>query len=329
LKTKKIAILFLLILSSSISLTFLNKTLAQTSDIQRQKAQTLISILINNNSTITTTLHNLDSQSIQFSEAQTRYNEGLFYFTQATNLFNEEKFSEACNEAVVATQKFKETLQLIENSGTIESVESEILAQEIINLKANISRTLEHVARLENLTQKAAKAGYDTVALDKKILEVKQYLENAIGELRNSNLKGATEQLSIARTYLAEFDDYLKRLTNSITATNIANYLNAAETRLSEIKKNITLSTTLTAVSKETAIIALNNSEVNLANARDKIEENNVKEAIENLEEAKIWEEESSRTLTSDSLNTQSALPTVSASKTNENVSRIDTATLN
>ena len=294
--------------------------MAQTSDIQRQKAQTLISILINNNSTITTTLNNLDSQSIQFSEVQTIYNEGLFYFTQATNLFNEEKISEACNEAVVAMQKFKETLQLIENSGTIESIESEILAQEIINLKANISRALEHVARLENLTQKAANAGYDTVAFDKKILEVKQYLENAVGELRNSNLKGATEQLSIARTYLAEFDDYLKRLTNNITATNIANYLSTAEIRVSEIKKNITLSTTLTAISKETAIIALNNSEVNLANARDNIEENNVKEAIEDLEEAKKWEEESIRSLTSDSLNTQSAIPTVSAPKTNENI---------
>ena len=181
--------------------------MAQTSDIQRQKALTLISILINNNSTITSTLHNLDSESIQFSEAETVYNEGLFYFIQATNLFNEEKFSEACTEAVVAMQKFKETLQLIENSGTIESVESVILAQEIINLKANISRTVEHVARLENLTQKAAKAGFDIVALDKKILEVKQYLKNVLGELCNSNLKGATEQLSIARTYLAEFDD--------------------------------------------------------------------------------------------------------------------------
>ena len=84
------------------------------------------------------------------------------------------------------------------------------------------------------------------------------------------------------------------RLTNLVNEANTKNYLDNAETRISSIKTNIT-SSLLTPQIKEDAITALNNSELNLANARDTIEKNNIEEAIQELEEAKKWEEESKR----------------------------------
>ena len=48
---------------------------------------------------------------------------------------------------------------------------------------------------------------------------------------------------------------------------------------------------------KTRAITALNNSESNLENARDLIEENKVDDAISKLEEAKRWEDESQKYL--------------------------------
>ena len=69
-------------------------------------------------------------------------------------------------------------------------------------------------------------------------------------------------------------------------------------------------SATLTLDVKKDAITALNNSEINLANARDLIENNNVDEAIGELEAAKKWEEESNRAITTVADNSNSVTPT-------------------
>lgn len=265
----------------------------------------------------------LDSQNISATEAKTVYNQGVSHALQAESLVDEEKFAEACNEAVVAMQMFEETLQLLENVSPVEPTDAEVIAEQAINLKANITRTFEQAKRLENLTRKASRAGYDTTGAEKKLREVNQYLENALEALRNRNLYVSTQQLSLAKTLLNEFNDYLERLTANVTASNTESYLNAAETRITAAKQNITLSVSLTAASKEAAITALNNSEVSLANARDKIAENNVDEAIEELEEAKKWEEESTRAITVDSASAVSVAPTT------ENVNTTNESTTN
>ena len=320
LKTKNFAITVLVVLVLSTVFTFLNPTLAQTSDVQKQKAQTLMTILGKNNLTITQAFSRLDSQNISADNAKTLYNQGVAHALQAESLVNEEKFLEACNEAVVAMQIFEETLQLIENVAPVEPTEAEVFAEQAISLKANITRTIEQAKRIQNLTQKAANAGYDTTVAEKKLREISVYLENALQEFRNSDLESSSEQLLIAKSFLNEFNDYINRLTANVTASNTEAYLNAATTRITEAKQNITLSASLTAASKEAAIAALNNSEVNLANARDKIAENNVDEAIEELEEAKKWEEESTRAITADSTNAVSVAPTTESVNTaNEN----------
>jgi hypothetical protein len=310
LKTKNFAFTVLLALVLSTTFTFLNPTSAQTSDAQEQKAQKLLTILENNNMSITQALSRLDSQNVTANEAKTVYNEGLAHASQATNLLNEEKFSEACNEAVVAMQLFEETLRLIENASPVEPTEAEIVAEEAIILKANITRAMEHVERLEKLTQRAARAGYDTEAIDKKILAVKRYLEDIRVELSSGNLQYTVEQLHIVKKLLDDLNGYVDRLTANVTASNTEKYLNAAEVRVSEAKQNITLSATLTAASKEAAIAALNQSELSLSNARDKIDQDNMDEAIDELEEAKKWEEESTRAITADSVNSTSVTPT-------------------
>jgi len=234
---------------------------------------------------------------------------------------NQENYNEANAEAVKAMQKFEEALKLLETASPVEPTETEATAEETIRLKAKITRTLEYIGKLENLTAKAAEARYNTTSIENGLSEIKRHLENATKELQSRNLEGATEQLHIAKTLLDELREPFTRLTNLVTESNTEKYLQEAEIRVSVAKANITLSSTLTPEAKENAITALNNSEISLANARDSIKENNVDEAIEELEEAKRWEEESNRAISAVAVTPNSVTPTNdSVSSTNESL---------
>jgi len=322
LNLKKVAIITILTLVLSMTFTVLNPTLALTNEDQKQKAETLLNILDNDNISIALAFSKLDAQNITVPQtAETTYNEGLAHAEEAFRLMSEENFSEASIEAVEAMQKFEETLRILEDASPVEPTETEVTAEEAISLKANITRTIEHAERLENLTAKAATAGYDTTAIEKRLSEVKQHLENATRELSAMNLDGAAEELVIAKTLVDELKEPFDRLTTLVKASNTEKYLEAAEIRVSATKANITSSAALTPEIKEDAITALNNSEKNLANARDSIENNNVDEAIEELEEAKKWEEESNRAIAS-----VTATPT-SVAPTTESFTRAETTT--
>jgi len=310
LNLKKVAIIVLLTLVLSMTFTVLNPTLALTNGDQKKKAETLLNILDNDNTSIIEAFSKLDAQNITVPNAETKYNEGLEHAEKAFRLMNEENFSEASIEAVEAMQKFEDTLRILEDASPVEPTETEVTAEDAISLKANITRAIEHARRLENLTAKAATAGYNTAAIKKTLSEVKQHLENATRKLYTLNLDGAAEELLIAKTLLDKLKQPFDKLTNLVKASNTEKYLEEAEIRVSATKRNITLSAALTPEIKKDAITALNNSETNLANARDSIENNNVDEAIEELEEAKKWEEESNRAITSVAATPTSVAPT-------------------
>ncbi len=326
LHTKNVAIIVLLILILSMTFAFLNPTLAQTNDAQKQKAETLIKILDNDNTSIALAFSRLDAQNITVPQtAETAYNEGLAHAKEAVSLMSQQNYNEAGIEAVEAMEKFEETLKILETTSPVEPTETEVTAEEAILLNANLTRTIEQAERLENLTAKAATAGYDTVKIGNKLSEIKRHLDNVTQELNNRNLEGAAEELSTAKILLDELKEPFARLTNLVTESNTETYLREAEIRVSAAKANITLSATLTPEAKEDAITALNNSEVSLSNAKDQIKDNNIDEAIEELEEAKKWEEESSRAIAAVAATPTSVTPTnESITKTAESLTQIN-----
>jgi hypothetical protein len=298
LNTKKAAVIVLLALVLSATVLVLNPTLATTISRQQQKAETIIAILSNNNNTIVAAFSNFYAQNITAPEtAETAYNEGLAHVQEALRLINQEKFSEASVEAVEAMQKFEETLKILDSASPVEPTETEVAAEDIINLKANITRATEYAGRLENLTARAKTKGYNTTAVERKLSDVKRHLQNATRELNRLNLEGATDEFDNAKALLLELKALYDRLTNLVKTSNIEEYLVAAEERVSETKENITDDTNLTANAKEDAIGALNNSEASLASAKDAIRANKVDDAMTNLEDAKKWEEESKRAI--------------------------------
>jgi hypothetical protein len=319
LNLKKVAIITILTLVLSMTFMILNPALAVTNGDQKQKAETLLNILDNDNKSIVEAFSKLDAQNMTVPKnAETAYNEGFAHAEEAVSLMSEENFSEASIEAVEAMQKFEETLRILEDASPVEPTETEVTAEEAISLKANITRAIEYTERLENLTVKAATAGYNTTVIEKRLSEVKQHLENATRELYTMNLDGAAEELCIAKTLLDKLKEPFDKLTNLVKASNTEKYLEAAEIRVSTTKANITASAALTPEIKEEAITALNNSETNLANARNSIENNNVDEAIEELEEAKKWEEESNRAIASVAATPTSVAPTTESFTTAE-----------
>jgi len=311
LNIKKVAIIVLLTLVLSMTFTVLNPTLAQTNDSQKQKAEILLKFLGNGNMSIVEAFSRLDAQSIPVPQtAETAYNEGLEHAEEAFRLMSEESYDEASDEAVKAMQKFEETLKILEGASPVEPTEAEVTAEEVISLKANITRAIAHVERLENLTARARTKGYDTTALENRLSEVKQHLENATRKLSAMNLDGAAEELVIAKTLLDDLKEPFDRLTDLVKASNTERYLEAAEIRVSATKANVTSSAALTPEAKEDAITALNNSEASLANARGSIGKNDVDAAIGDLEEAKKWEEESNRAIASVAATPTAVAPT-------------------
>jgi tetratricopeptide (TPR) repeat protein len=317
LNLKNVAIIVLLILVLSMTFSLLNPTMAQSNDVQRQKSETLIRILENDNASILLVFSRFETQNISVPQtAETAYNEGLAQAKNAVSFMNQENYDKANIEAVDAMQKFEDTLNLLEIVLPVEPTVAEVTAKAVILLKANMTRTLEQVERLENLTIKAGNAGYNTLKIENSLSEIKRHLDNATRELSSRNLDGAIEELSLAKTLLGDLKEPFSSLTNFVTELNTATYLQKAEIRVSEVKTNITLSATLTSEAKEEAINALNKSELSLSNARDLLDDSNIDEAIEELEEAKKWEEESSRVIAA-----VAAIPT-SVASTNESVSQ-------
>jgi hypothetical protein len=289
----------------------LNPTLAQVNANQKEKAETLLNLIDNSNMSVVEAFSRLEVQNITVPQiAEKAYNEGLNHAGEAFRLENEKMFSEASNEAIKALQKFRETLKILENASPVEPTEVEVIAKEAIYLKANITRSIEYAERLENLTAKAAEAGYTTTIIEKTLSEIKKHLENATRKLDSIDLIGATEELSIAKILLETLKEPIERLTSLVIASKTEKYLEVAEKRVSETIINITSSLTLTSEAKEEAINSLNNSETSLAKARDFIENDIVDEAIKELEEAKKWEEESSRAIASVAATTTTIAPT-------------------
>ena len=309
--TKKVATILLLALVLLASVMVLNPILAETTDQQKQKAETLLGILENSNTSITLEFSRFDAQNISVPQsAETVYAEGVMHAQQASSFMNQKQFSEACVEAVEATQKFEETLQLLQAVSPVEPTQTQLTAEAAISLKANITRAVQYLERLENLTAKASAAGYNTAAVQKRIEEVKLHLRNATQKLRALHLEAASEEFYIAKTLLDDLKQLFVRLTNLVTTSNTEQYLQEAEVRVSAARENITSSATLTPEAKEDAINALNNSEVSLANAKDRIADSNVDDAIDDLEEAKKWEVESDRAISSVADNSTSVAPT-------------------
>ena len=311
---KKAAIIVLLTLVFSTTFVVFNPTMGQANSSQKLKAQTLFSILSYDNTTIIQAFSNLDAQNLTVPQtAQTAYNEAVAHAEQAFSLMNQENFSEASVKAVEAMKKYEETLRILESEAPTEQTEAEVTAEEVIRLKSYINRAAEYAERLQNMTNLAKARGYNTAQVERKLSEVKQHLQNATSELRALNLDGATEELLSAKTLLEELKQLFGRLTHLVKTANIEKYLEDAEVRVYATKANITKSTNLTAAAKDDAIAALNNSAASLADARASIGQNNVDDAIEDLKDAKKWEEESKRALVAVNANANDASVTANS----------------
>lgn len=286
------AVIVLVALALSTTFIVLNQTFAQTLDPQKQKAETLFSILEQTNMSILSAFSELEQKNITPPDGtQTLYNQGLFHTTEAQNFLQQENFSEASAQAVLAMKKFEEALRLLESALPLDATPSTV--ETALNLKANITRVVNYVERLKNMTQKASTAGYNTLGVEKQLNEINSYLGNATRKLRVLDLDGASRDIGVAKTLLGDLLELVSRLTNLVSKSNVQKYLAEAENRLSATRADISVSSTLTAKEKEDALTALNNSETSLSNARDLIEDSNVDDAIEELEEAKRWEDES------------------------------------
>lgn len=299
-KPNRAVSILLLTLVLSMAFVVLIPTLALAGETEKQKAETLLRILVSNNMSVLAAFSNLETQNVTVpSVAEMNYDEGLIHATEAVNLMSTDNFSEASIEAVEAMQLFKEALILLQNALQTEPTDTQVAAENITRLKASLTQGFKYIERLENLSANAKTAGYDTYTLDAKILETKNHLQNASDELDELNLEDALKELKAAELLRAEFATILDRLTQAVKVANAETYLQEAENRIAETKDNILSSTDLTTQVRDEAIAALNTSESYLDGARESLANSNPDEAISELEEARKWEDESRKVIVS------------------------------
>jgi hypothetical protein len=298
LRLKKVGIVILLVFILSLTFVILNPTLALTSEEQRVKAETLLNMLDTVKVNVVKAFSRFNIQNIPVPpNAEVKYSEGIAHTEEAVSLMGAENYSEASSEAVKAMQSFKETLIILQEASPFELTDTEITAENVINLGVNITRAYERVDRLENLTAKAKAAGYKTTEIDNILSAARKYLENATRKLDRLALAGASEELHSAVTLLDEAKEFLADLVNLVKIMNTQSYLEETAKRINETKVDVASLANLSTENKTNAITALNNSETSIENARELLEADKIDEAIGELEEAKSWEDESRKYL--------------------------------
>lgn len=289
---KKAALLILLAFAVSTTFAALSTTLALADDAQQQKAEAILGILEDNNTSILVAFSNLETQNIPVpSTAETKYNEGLTYATEAADLLNAGNFSEAGTKAVEAMNLFKEVLVLLQDASQTEPSGTEVAAENITRLKATLTQAFRYIERMENMSAKANDAGYSTTVLDANISQARNHLEAALDYLNNRNYDAAREELGEAKALYVKLKGLLDRLTEAVKAANVKSYLQEAEDRLNETRDSILGSTDLSQEDRDDAIDALNTSSEYLDNAQDSLANSDLDEALADIEEAKKWED--------------------------------------
>jgi hypothetical protein len=305
---KKAVPIILLALAMSTTFTVLSTTLALADDAQKQKAEALLEILEDNNVSILAAFSELETQNIPVpTTAETKYNQGLAYATEAANLLSADNFDEASIKAVEAMNLFKEALTLLQDASQTEPSGTIVAAENITRLKASLTQAFRYIERLENLTARANAAGYATTVLDANISQAKSHLETASDHLSNRNYDGAREELRAARALYVELKELVDRLTQTVKIVNVETYLQEAEDRLTETRDTILNSTDLSTQVRDDAIAALNTSEGYLDDARASLDNSNPDEAVSDIEEAKKWEDTANNVIASVTAGTNSS----------------------
>jgi hypothetical protein len=275
----------ILTILSAFALAHSSVSLQQTTAASA-KTQELFLLLQESNSTVTEIFSQLQSEDKNITQASLdEYDEALVLAEESKSLLQAGDYSEANSKIIQALQKFKEALRIVYTTVPVQPTETEIALETAIQLRSSITRYVEQLERIENLTYLATAVGYNTTMLQNQIQVIKSLLDRASSNLDQRHFETASTNLAEAKT-LGE--QLLKTLTNiayDLKTQRIANYINQTETRLAGIREKAEL------LSNTVSLAALDNAETSLDNAKEYLESQRISDSLSELANSKASEE--------------------------------------
>jgi hypothetical protein len=286
-KLNKITVptLILLTLLAFISTSVLAAT--QQATTPKEKADALLSLLKNANSTVTDVFQQLEVENIEVPQTSlNEYNQAVALAEEAANLYEAGNYLEASGKIVQALQRLKETLRIIYENTNLKPSETDVTLERAASLNSSINRCQDQLQQIEQLVQVAATAGLNTSSLETAIATAKSLLFNASSELEQRNFEAATNNVTEAKNLIERMTLMLNDWAVELKTPRLESYINQTETRLTALRAEAT------SVSNSASLTALNQAETSLNLAKDYLEKQLFNQTVTELVNAKESEEQ-------------------------------------
>jgi hypothetical protein len=251
------------------------------------KTQELFSLLQESNSTVTEIFSQLQTEGKTIPQASLdEYNEALVLAEESESLLQGENYSEANSKIIQALQKLKEALRITYTTIPEQPTETEINLEKVVRLRSSITRYIEQLERIENLTQFVATVGYNITMLENQIQRIKILLDRASSNVDQWRFEEASANLVEAKTLGTLLLSSLNNIAYDLKSSRIVTYINQTEARLAAIREKAE------SLSNTASLAALDSAETSLENAKEYLEIQRINDTLSELANSKVSEEE-------------------------------------
>lgn len=253
----------------------------------KDKTEDLFSLLQESNATVVEIFRQLEADGKTVPQASlNEYNQALILAEESRSLLQAGSYSEADGKIVQALQKFKNALRIVYTTIPEQPTETETALERTVQLKSSINRYYEQIQRIENLTRFAAAVGYSTTALEAKIQTVKALLDRASSNIDQKRFEAASVNIADAKALIDSLVNALNNIAANLKIQRLQTYIAQTEVRIAAIKE------TAISLSNTASLVALNNAETSLDNAKEYLEKQQINETLSELANSRASEEE-------------------------------------
>lgn len=259
----------------------------QTATTPKDKADALFKLFENANSTSVDLFNQLKAAAIAVPQASlTQYAEAQNLANEGTNLYQAGNYVEASNKVLQALQKLEKNMKTIYETTNVQQTQTEIDLERTRTINSSITRFREQLRYMENLTLAAQRAGFNVSSFTTKIEKAELLLKEALSNLIQEQYVAAEDNLNEAKSMILDLTDSLSNLSTDLRTQRLEAYIAETEQRLNVIKAEAT------SAANTASLIAVNQAETSLNNAKTYFEQSLVNASVTELSNAKESENE-------------------------------------
>ena len=200
----------------------------------RELAEKLIDMAQKARVRVEAAFEHLEDHNIDIPDpARDSYDQGLENEEHAQDLFDEDNYNEAVNEALQALQDFHTALRIVRE------VEGEEVEEEDTKLgrgpRVAIERAYRFLDRLSDMAKKLDDENYDVSEVKDNLEEAETHLEEATDLLDSGDVNGAAQELAEARGILGRTMALLHHIAKEFKIAKTEKFLENFEKRMGKL----------------------------------------------------------------------------------------------